>query len=215
MKPFFEVDEKRILIMLDPPHMLKLVRNSLGRHKQFHSNGKLISWRYIDRLENKRCRDNFLSHKLTKAHIQWQKNPMKVRLAAQTLSRSVSSSIDYLRQEGDVLFSNSEETSKFLLTFNNLFDVFNSKHANSLSEFGRGLSNESALGIFDFLDSVTNYIKSLKIGWKKIVDSRIRVGFIGFLINIATLKIVFAEYIQTGKLDVVFTFYLGQDIGEF
>lgn len=41
-----------------------------------------------------------------------------------------------------------------------------------------------------------------------------RTGFIGFPMNIEALKIVYAEYIQTGKLESVFTFYLGQDLLE-
>lgn len=110
LKPYIEIDGERILIILDPLHMIKLLRNMLGKYGQFHMDGKLIAWRYIEKLESRRVKNNFVSHKLTKEHIQWQKNQMNVRLATQTFSRSVASSIDYLRNEGDILFSNSQET---------------------------------------------------------------------------------------------------------
>lgn len=171
MQPFIEIDGERILIILDPPHMIKLLRNVLGKHGQLHINGRLIAWRYIDRLESRRVKNNFVSHKLTKEHVQWEKNKMQVSLATQTFSRSVASAIDYLRNEGDILFSNSEETCKFIRTVNDLFDIFNSKHDDSTSQFRRGLSINSATKIFNCLGSTSNYIKSLKIGWRKIVAS--------------------------------------------
>lgn len=212
--PFIEIDNENFLIIFDPPHMLKCIRNSLGKYRQFHSNGKLISWRYIERLETYRVNNNFVSHKLTKAHIQWNKNQMNVRLAAQTFSRSVANSIDYLRNEEHVMFSNSAETIKFISCINDLFDIFNAKHSDSTSKFRRGLSSDSATEIFDFLNYASDYIKSLRIGWRNVVQSRIQVGFIGFLVNIEALKILYNQYILTGNIDIVHSFYLGQDLLE-
>lgn len=132
--PFIELDGKNILVILDPPHMLKLVRNSFASRGQFRKDNSLMMWRYIERLENKRIMDNFLAHKLTKEHIQWDKNKMKVRLATQTFSRSVACALEYLRNEKDLLFLHSEATSIFLLTFNDLFDISNAKHSDRSTE---------------------------------------------------------------------------------
>lgn len=214
IRPFIEVDSKKILILLDPPHMLKNVRNSFASRGQFHKDSSLIMWRYIERLENKRIRNNFVAHKLTKEHIQWEKNKMNVRLAAQTLSNSVSCALDHLKNEQDVLFLHSGATSEFLRIFNDLFDIFNAKHCDSTVKFRRGLSTVNAEEIFEFLDIAANYITTLKFGRQKVVDSNIKCGFIGFLTNIETLKIIYSECIRTGKIEVLLTFYLGQDLLE-
>lgn len=214
IRPFIQVDGRQILVILDPPHMIKLARNSFASRGQFRMNNSLIMWRYLERLESKRVKNNFIAHKLTKEHLQWDKNKMKVRLATQTFSRSVASAMDYLRNEGDVLFSQSEATSTFLRTFNDLFDIFNSKHCDSSAELRQGLSRRNAEGIFAFLENASSYIQSLRIGFKRIIESNIKCGFIGFLCNIEALKIIYNQYIETGTIDVLFTFYLGQDLLE-
>lgn len=214
IQPFIEVDNKQILILLDPPHMLKNVRNSFASKGQFLKDGSLIMWRYIERLENKRIKNNFVAHKLTKEHIQWDKNKMNVRLAAQTFSKSVSCALNHLKNERDLLFLHSGATSEFLQIFNDLFDIFNAKHRDSNVTFRQGLSSENSDEIFRFLDIASNYITSLKIGTKKVVDSNVKCGFIGFLTNIETLKIIYSQYVQTGRIKVLLTFYLGQDLLE-
>jgi hypothetical protein len=56
-----------------------------------------------------------LANKLSSTHINWKQQPMKVKLAVQTLSRSVADAIDYCR---DVLnlpeFVGSEATTRFI-----------------------------------------------------------------------------------------------------
>lgn len=213
LNPNIEIDGKKILIFPDPCHMLKLVRNSLAKHRQFIIDGKLISWRYFERLENLREKNNFISHKLTKEHMQWDRNQMKVCLAAQVFSKSVFRSMNYLRTENNILFKHSEATANFALIINNIFDIFNSKHIDSTSEFRRGLSR-NADEILNFLDFADNYFRFLKLGRIRVVDSRIKFGFIGFLMNIQALKILYQEYVLTNKISVILTFYLSQDLLE-
>ena len=68
-----------------------------------------------------------LGNKLKTKHIQWYNYKMKVSVATQTLSHSVSAAITVLRnlklQEG----KDSRATSDFILLMNNLFDILNSK----------------------------------------------------------------------------------------
>jgi len=52
---------------------------------------------------------------------------MKVKVAAQTLSFSVAAAINYLRELKLPNFRGSKQTTEFIMTMNNLFDVFNSK----------------------------------------------------------------------------------------
>lgn len=52
---------------------------------------------------------------------------MNVRLAAQTISISTATSLEYLCAEKVEMFLKSEGTSRYCRFFNNLFDVMNSK----------------------------------------------------------------------------------------
>lgn len=214
IKPWIEIDGRKMFVIFDPPHMMKLIRNKLASYGQFHRQGQLIQWKYIERLERQRINNNFVAHKITKEHIQWNKNEMKVKLAAQVFSRSAASALDYLRNEEDVLFTQSEATASFLRIINDLFDIFNSKHPQSSTRLRTGLTQSSAPEIFTVLDEAADYIRSLKIGTRRIVDTGIKCGFVGFLVNIETLRAIYYEYIETEKLNVLLTFYLGQDLLE-
>ena len=93
--------QSKIHVIFDICHMLKLVRNLLGDTKelQVHQNGcvKRIQWKYIEALNN--VQENLglsLANKLRKKHLLFFRNKMKVSLAAQTLSSSVATAIDYL-----------------------------------------------------------------------------------------------------------------------
>lgn len=49
-----------------------------------------------------------LANKLTSAHIDWRKNIMKVKMAAQTLSSSTADAIQFLRLLEESTFKNSK-----------------------------------------------------------------------------------------------------------
>lgn len=73
----------KVYIILDICHMLKLARNALGDMQTFLTpQGDKISWQFI------------MGNKLKTKHIQWQKQEMKVFVAAQTLSSSVACAIN-------------------------------------------------------------------------------------------------------------------------
>ena len=75
-----------------------------------------------------------LANKLKKRHINWKSEKMKVSLAAQVLSESVASALEYCQ---DYLklpqFQGCGPTVRLISTFNNLFDVLN-----SINTFGKG-----------------------------------------------------------------------------
>ena len=61
-------------------------------------------------------------------YIDWKKDPMKMKYAVQTLSKSVSTAIAFCRDKLKLAdFEGSEATCEFLNVFNDLFDVLNSK----------------------------------------------------------------------------------------
>lgn len=64
---------------------------------------------------------------------------------------------------------------------------------------------------FVFLNYFANYIKSLKIEGIDVLKTARNTAFLGFLVNIHTLSFLHEQYIETGNIDVILFFYLGQD----
>jgi pyruvate carboxylase len=95
-----------------------------------HKDGGKICWEYIVELQKLQDEEGFrLGNKLKFAHIKWQQQKMKVDLAAQSLSSSVTDAIGYCT---NVLklpqFKVSEATVKFIRTIDHLFDILNSRN---------------------------------------------------------------------------------------
>lgn len=202
--------DKRISLILDPPHMLKLVRNCLAdKGPIIDGNNREISWEFFIRLVQ--MKSALATHKMSRKHIEFQSNKMKVALAAETLSLSVANSMDYLRKKGDRFFAQSSGTITFIKNFNKAFDIFNAKHCDSHNKFKQGLTKENANEILAFLHYLADYIKSLKLGGIDILKTARNTAFLGFLVNIHTLSFLYDQYIATGNIDVILFFYLGQD----
>lgn len=87
---------------------------------------------------------------------------MKVSLAAQTLSESVSTSLQYLNEANYPCFDNCKATVNLILIFNNLFDVLNSK-PNSEKDCKRPLSSETAKVYFEYFNYAKTNILKLKL----------------------------------------------------
>lgn len=210
-KPYI-IDEhnNRISLVLDPPHMIKLVRNCLAnKGHMVDGNGREISWEFFIRLVQKK--NELATHKMNKKHIEFENNKMNVRLAAETLSLSVANSMEYFQKKGDRSFVDSSGTITFIKNFNKAFDIFNAKHFDSYNKFKNGLTRENASEIFVFLKYLATYIKSLKIGGIDVLKTARNTAFLGFLVNIHTLSFLHEQYIETGNIDVILFFYLGQD----
>ena len=107
-----EVD---VHISLDACHMLKLARNALAEFQAFKTeDGQLIEWRYVSQLCSFQHHEGLsLANKLTLSHIQWQKENMKVKLAAQTFSASVADALEFLSSV-DPQFAGAEPTIQFI-----------------------------------------------------------------------------------------------------
>lgn len=83
-KPYFinPVDRSRVYIILDTCHMLKLLRNLIADLTEddilLDGDGREISWCYFKRLENYRTKNDFITHKPNKTHINFGDRKMKV-----------------------------------------------------------------------------------------------------------------------------------------
>lgn len=119
-----------MFVFLDASHMLKLLRNNLRASKVvIDNNGEEIQWRHLEELHKLQAVEGFhLGNKLTVRHIDYVKQKMKVKLAAQLLSQSVADALTYCKDSLKLqTFQGSTATIKFIKNFNDLFDIFNSK----------------------------------------------------------------------------------------
>ena len=66
--------------------MLKLTRNTLAEKSVLiDADGNKIKWEYFETLQELQCSEGLVAaNKLTERHIQWHRQKMKVKLAAQT-----------------------------------------------------------------------------------------------------------------------------------
>lgn len=215
IQPFIPNPDKnsKIAIVLDPPHMLKLLRNCLAAKGELKdSDGNNIAWSYFEKLIL--TKSNLAAHKMTRKHLNYESNKMNVRLAAQTLSLSVAQSMEALLRSGDLNFRNAVGTIIFVKNVNKMFDIFNSKHIDSNNLFKRGLDAENADKIFEFLSYMEEYLRSIQSQRKSVLQTNRKTGFLGFLTNIVVLRFFYNEYILTQKLQTILFFYFSQDMLE-
>lgn len=185
MEPFFfnPIDGTKIHIILDACHMLKLIRNCLGAKKVLQCGEESIEWKFFERLEVCRVESNFVTHKITKKHIQWERNKMNVKLAAQLFSNSSANSMEYLKKHNHADFQDCGATAKFARMINNLFDIFNSKKPGSNNIYKNPLCKDSAQEIFIFLEEAMQYLKSLKVEGKNALRCQRRTGIIFLFVD--------------------------------
>lgn len=122
---------------------------------------------------------------------------MKVRLAAQTFSNSVSEAINFC---SNVLhlpeFSSSEDTVEFIKNIDILFDILKSRNFNTFSF--KKLKNKNDISeIETFLTKVEKYIIGITLNGQQIMKINRKVGFLGFLICINSLKIIYEKYVAS------------------
>lgn len=217
LQPSFRnpVNDTKINIMFDACHMLKLVRNYIDGGDIEDGQGRLVKWTHFKQLEQCRVKDDFVTHKINKTHIEFQNKIMKVSLAAELLSKSVARSMEYLMTIAFPGFEECAPTIEFVDKINDLFDILNTgiddnMNNNNHNIYKTPLSIQTAPQTLHFLNECAEYIKTLKINGKRAVDSR-KKGFLGFLIDITSLISIYEEYVETGKLAYIATFPLSQD----
>lgn len=213
-RPYFinPHDNSKIFILLDPCHMLKLVRSALGdlSYIQDPHLGK-IQWSFFEKLERYRVHSKFVTHKFTKRHLQYFRNRMNVRLASQTFSNAVATSLQHLLEMGYEAFQGCEATIDFTKKMDKMFDIMNTKRVNNNRLFKSALNESNAPEVFEFLNEMLTYLKSLKFKTKLCILSRRKTGFLGFLVNIHSIKQMYEELVLSKKFSKIAVFYHSQD----
>ncbi|VEN42830.1 unnamed protein product [Callosobruchus maculatus] len=222
LKTYFEhpIQKYKIYVILDPSHMIKLIRNCFGCYQNLENGeGKQICWQYLKYLVDVQTTEGLnVANKFKNRHIQFFREKMKVKLASQTLSKSVADGLGFLREdvrepEINTKFAGSEATEEFLLLFNDCFDIMNSCSQYSTYKFKRALSASTSGYIFDRLLDIKKYISSLKYAGRSILLSGRKCGFLGMLINIESILGLYHHFIasEMPKLKYLLTYKLSQD----
>lgn len=207
---------KKIHVLLDVCHMLKLVRNTLGQGGiLMDKDGSKIYWNYIVELQKLQDKEGLrLGNKLKAAHIKWYQQKMKVNLAAQAFSSSVADAIEYC---ANVLklkqFEDSAATVKFIRLFDRLFDILNSRNPCAKGyKSALRVNNKGAWG--PFLDEAFQYVLHLKDATgQAMYTTRRKTGFVGFLVAIESTKGIFHDLVEQEQapLKYLLTYKLSQD----
>lgn len=212
------IDEEKIYILKDPSHMQKLIRNTLGaREVLFDEDGQQIRWNHIEKLEKLGRKHHFLTHKLTKRHIQYKKSIMDVQISRETLSGPVADSLQYLKDKGYNGFKDCHPTIKFIRKMDKLAAVCNSHDSNKIDPFEKPLNSGNIRIVNSFFSECLSYIKSLKITGKQnsrkvpITKSIRKVGFSGMIINMKVLLSMYEEFVVGGLMHELPTYAMSQD----
>ena len=199
---FISDNGESIYLIFDACHMIKLVRNTFATYIVLKYKGKKIEWRYIQELHNYQEKEHvWLAKKVKKAHIQYDKKIMNVRLAVQTLSNSTAAAIDHLREDLKLPeFQDSETTTLFIRIFDKLFDVFNTK--SFVGKFHKKpLTIANQCRWEGVLDEADKFIPELTDAHgTPILETRRKTGFIGVLLNIRSLCGIFNRFVVRGPL---------------
>ncbi|XP_047518932.1 uncharacterized protein LOC125058833 [Pieris napi] len=152
------------------------------------------------------------ANKLTFRHINYVKQKMKVKLASQLLSRSVATAIEYCEQNLKLpQFQNSKTTVTFITHVNDIFDIFNSRNFLNFG-FKKPLCKQNKDKIFNKLDQIYYYFRNLKfLNGSPVIYSLRKLGILGFLINIRSLKCLYVDFIEKGALKFIHFYKLSQD----
>lgn len=119
--------DHKIYALIDPPHLLKCMRNNFKRHDvKFMQKGLLQTAKWEHIVEAWKF-DSKMTHRfaprLSPLHVEAEKfKLMNVRLAAEVLSQSVASMLCYMTAHGDIADSG---TTDFCVLMNDLFESVN------------------------------------------------------------------------------------------
>ena len=154
----------------------------------------------------------YLANKLKGKHIDFAKNKMNVRLAAQTLSSSVADAITYLRDEIKLpQFCGSEETCEFIKMFDKIFDLCNSSNC-----FAKGqksaLNRENFASKMQIVADACDYIMSLSdCSGIPLVRGKRKTGFLGFIASLHSITAVARKLLFRRNYSFFMTYRLSQD----
>lgn len=104
-----------IFVIFDACHMLKLVRNMFEAYRVLTNPDGKIKWEDITNLHLEQVKAGLhAANKLSDKHVNFHNQKMKVSLAAQTLSLSVASALQFMSNSGCDKFQDCHGTVRFI-----------------------------------------------------------------------------------------------------
>ncbi|KAF0711482.1 Transposable element P transposase, partial [Aphis craccivora] len=205
-KPYIHFEGEKIYFFHDSPHLIKSVRNNFKKYN-FSIDEEVYSWQdlvtFYNLDKNKTLR---LAPKLKNIHMELPPfSPMRVCLATQTLSHTVSSGILTLVALNK-LRSKATYTAKFISFFDSLFDIFNSITYNEPKLLRRPLTKDSCH--WEFLKNADKFLNNLKIHNK---SGKQPPCIKGWRENINALKFLYEELNTEYSIEFLLTRRLTQD----
>lgn len=125
---------------------------------------------------------------------------MKVKIAAQTFSNSVASSMEYLKNDLELeSFKDLGETIHFCRLVNNLFDILNSRTVFCCYSYKKTLSRNTEEIFFELFCATKEYFANLYLENIPILNSSRKTGFIGFLVAIESFQQIYLDYVKNNN----------------
>lgn len=201
--PFITHDEDTIYFMYDTPHLLKSVRNNLKKYNLIYEE-KCYSWDDIVQFYNlDKNKSPRLAPKIKDTHIQLPPfSPMRVCLASQILSHSVSSGMMTLIAH-NLLPPKAINTANFIQLMDNLFDTFNSISFNESKVYRKPLSENSCH--WELLNEARKVLTKIHVQNR---TGKQPLCITGWIANISCLKYLFEDL----KLNFGFEFILCRNL---
>lgn len=197
--------------------MLKNVRNAFGQTESKDimrdAEGREIAWKYVRELADRQKEEGLrYAPKFNDKHIRYEKNVMSVRLAAQTLSRSVARALGILKVK-ERNFGNVDGTIRFITVFNNVFDMLNCRtlYSDRAETHKIPLTENNRAKLKAYAEEYKSYIRGLRCNEKEITQYGRRCGFVGFLICLENIFPLHELLKDNYGMDYVLTHKLLQD----
>lgn len=204
-EPFFCVNNIQVHWFYDAPHLLKSVRNNMRKYNLNVENA-VVSWRYVKQFyEKDKEQDIRLAPKVGMQHIEKHGySDMKVKLAAQVLSRTVAAGV-FTHASLGLLPQEAVHTGNCIHKIDQLFDAFNSSSKYHYKEARRALSSDTCHT--KFLSDMKKFLES----WKFVTPPNVHIYCIkGWIININSLQNLWND-VQKYSVQYLMTRRLSQD----
>lgn len=208
-RPYFEHLGCIYHYLFDPPHLLKSIRNNLQKYAFVFDVSKRAEWADIDAFfkldEQQRFR---LAPRLTKKHIELPAfTKMKVKLAAQVISRSVAAGLE---THAALKCGQGSDTAEFITVFDDLFDGLNSSQRMCVKKFKCAIADDTEhIAMFE---ERLNWIKTLKVVAKNGKDvTNIVKCLTGWQLTLSSVISLWSLLKNTYNFDFLLTRRLNQD----
>ncbi|KAK3921017.1 Transposable element P transposase [Frankliniella fusca] len=172
-------DNRPLYFIVDPPHLIKTIRNALAnsfshrKSRKLWKNGEYLSWKVIEEVYEITKNWKNTGHKMKKAHVKLSSfSVMTVLFATQAMSNSTAKCIEDLSAHPSMEKYDTKELVSFIRLINRFFDCVNSRTEQSEEDVMNvdkepySDPNDSRLSFLE--NDVLNYFED----WKREVTDR-------------------------------------------